>query len=54
MMCTFSTGMSSASATAARTTLGPCVPDQTVAESRLTSATAQEGPIEPCVWTAVV
>ena len=54
MMRTFSIGMSSASATAERTTFGPCVPDQTVAEPSLTSATAQEGPIEPCVWTGVV
>ena len=37
-----------------RTTFGPCVPDQTVAEPSLTSATAQEGPIEPCVWIGVV
>ena len=47
-MRTLSTGMSSASATAERTTFGPCVPDQTVAEPFLTSATAQEVPIDPC------
>ena len=43
-------GRSIKSARSARSTCGFCVPDHTRTRSSATSATAQDGPIEPCIW----
>src|SRR6266581_1591830 len=52
MQRTFSTGSASICASCLRRLCVACEADQEVSMPSLNSATAQDGPIEPCMWMA--
>ena len=54
MTCTDSGGSPRNPASAPLSACAPCVDDQIVAASRFTSATAQDGPIDACIWNGHV
>jgi hypothetical protein len=54
MTCTASAGSETSCEMAPLSACAPCVDDQIVAASRLTSATAHDAPMEACIWNGHV